>query len=135
MTVTIHLTPDLESRLRDRAARNGMDFDAFVSEAVEQRLREVAADPPPLSADETKLLLEINRGLPAERWARYHALAAKRRAESLTADEHRELVAISGQIEIADAKRLGHLIELAKLRRTSLQSLMDDLGIRPPPAE
>jgi hypothetical protein len=84
-----------------------------------------------LSHDETALLLQIERGLPTESRVRYDELVAKRRNESLGADEHAELIALTDTIEHLDAERMEALIALAQMRRTSLGELMHALGIQP----
>ncbi len=43
-------------------------------------------------------------------------------------------VQLIDQIELADAKRVEHLIELAQLRNLSLDELMNQLSIHHPPA-
>jgi hypothetical protein len=85
-----------------------------------------------LSPAEADLLQKINQGLPPEVWERYHQLVAKRRAETLTPSEHTELIRLSDQIELANARRLEHLVELARLRQISLDTLMDQLVIKAP---
>ena len=134
MTLTIQITPDLESRLRAEAARQGVDPAEFVSHAVRERLQQPRQpDPPHLSADETALLREINEGLAPGQWERYHELLERRRAELLTSEEQAELVQLSDQLEEFNARRMEHLAELARLRQVSLRRLMDQLGIQPPP--
>ena len=61
-----------------------------------------------------------------------HALIAKRCAETLTSQEQATLIEISDQIEQANARRIQYLIELANLRGTSLETLMQKLGIEAP---
>jgi hypothetical protein len=85
---------------------------------------------PCLREDEAHLLQQINQGLPQETWQRYHELIDKRRAESLTPDEHATLIALSDQIEELNARRVGYLVELARLRQTPLEALMQQLGIQ-----
>jgi hypothetical protein len=84
-----------------------------------------------LPARETELMLKINQGLPAEKAARYQDLMAKRRKETLTAGEHRELLDLTDEAERLQAERIQHLAELARLRGTSLRALMDELGLQP----
>jgi hypothetical protein len=87
---------------------------------------------PSLPRAEADLLLKINQGVPPEVQERYDELIAKRRVESLTPDEYDELLRLTDQIENAEARRLEHLAELARLRKTSLTALMETLGIRIP---
>jgi predicted transcriptional regulator len=45
MSVTIPFPPEIEAKLRERAAASGKDVDAFIREAVEEKLgRSTAAD-------------------------------------------------------------------------------------------
>lgn len=138
MTVTIDLAPDLEARLRDEAARQGMDFNTYVNTRVLDCVGGVdRRSPGPgnsqgLPAAEADLLQRINAGPTEEVWRRYHALVAKRRAETLSPAEHAELIELSDWIEEANAQRIGHLVELARLRGQSLSTLMAQLGISAP---
>lgn len=81
---------------------------------------------------EAELLQRINIGFSEEWWKRYHALVAKRRAETLAPNEHQELMTLTDQLENANARRIANLIELAKLRNSSLDALMRDLDISAP---
>jgi uncharacterized protein YnzC (UPF0291/DUF896 family) len=81
---------------------------------------------------ESELLLKINRGVPSDMQARHEELAAKRDEETLTPEEHAELLRLSHEIEMLEAKRVEYLAELAQLRQTSLTTLMQDLGIHAP---
>ncbi len=87
---------------------------------------------PSLPKDEAELLLKISQRLPPNTQKRYDELVAKRKAETLASDEHRELVRLIDQIEKSDAERIKYMVDLACLRGTSLVTLMKDLGIRFP---
>jgi hypothetical protein len=84
-----------------------------------------------LSQQESALLQKINQGLPEAVWREYDSLIAKRRAETLTREEHTRLIAISDGIEEAHAERMSHVAELAQWRHVPLRELMDQLGIEP----
>jgi hypothetical protein len=86
-----------------------------------------------LSAAETDLLQQINQGLPSTLRSRYTELNAKLHDETISPAEHEELLQLTDQIEQADAERLQHLIALAELRQVSVDTLMDQLGIRQRP--
>ncbi len=131
--VTLEITPDLESRLRREAAKEGLDPQGYILNTLRQRLVGIRrAAVPRLSAAEASLLREINRGLPAETWRHYGELKEKRRAENLTPAEQAELIALSDRIEEMNVRRMGNVIELARLRQTSVDTLMSDLGIKSP---
>lgn len=128
MTVTIQMTPDLESRLRDEAGRAGLNESQFVLATLEERLKK-AKPGTVLSQQETALLSQINVGLPQVTWRRFHELNGKRQAETLATPEHAELLDLINQVELYGAKRLGYLNQLAKLRGVTLDEVMAQLGI------
>ena len=88
---------------------------------------------PGLSSEETELLEIVNKRLPAEIESRYSELQNKIHDETVTPAEHEELMKLVDVIELADAERLQAMLTLSQLRQISLQQLMDQLGIYPPP--
>lgn len=132
MTMTIDLAPELERQLRHEAAKVGLDASEYIVQTLEERLCRSRQKAPPLSPVETQLLQQINLGLSQDDWHRYHTLMAKRRTETLTPDEHAALIAFSDQIEAANTRRMTALVELARLRQTSLKALMHELRLQTP---
>lgn len=100
-----------------------------MAEVLELR---AARQAPQVSLNEGDLLLRINAGLSEEVEHRSRVLGDKRRAEMLTTQEHAELLRLTETIERRQADRLAVLAELAQLRGTSLNTIMDQLGIRVP---
>lgn len=127
MTIVLQMPPGLEASLRDRAAREGIDASALVLRTLEQQFG--SSESPSTAKADADLLLRINEGPAEEIWRRYHELSAKRDSETLTPEEHDELVALSETIEAADVKRLEYMAELAKLRGVSLRALRAELVI------
>jgi hypothetical protein len=105
------------------------DLERFVSQVIALQAQRKA---PVLPQAEAELLLRINQGIPADIQKRYDELIVKRRAETLTPDEHIELLRLTEKVEKIEAQRMKYLAELARLRRTSLTVLMKKLGIRTP---
>ncbi len=105
------------------------DLDRFVQKVIALQAQSKA---PHLSRAEADLLLKINQGLPPDVQQRYSDLQAKRDAETLTPEEHAELMILSDQAEALNTQRIQALAELAQLRHTSLTQVMKDLGIRTP---
>lgn len=131
MTVTLDLPSDLETRIRDRAAVQGVDPAALVLRVLRES-HEFRPNPPNvLPAREAELLGQLDLGFPAQFWDRYDYLAARLEADRMTADERDEFVAMSDRVEVANAGRIGAVVELARLRGTKVDALMDQLGIRP----
>ena len=85
---------------------------------------------PHVPSREAELLKLISRHLPEKTLARYRELNTKLHNEVITELEHQEFLALVDQIEMADAKRLEYLIELAQLRDESLETLMEQVGLR-----
>ncbi len=131
MTMTIDLTPELETQLQEVAAKEGIAPDRFVLDTLKEKLYQERAvqSVPHLSKVESKLMQKISAGLPVETWQRYHTLRAKCQAETLTPEEHQGLILLSNQVEMDYAERLGFVLELAHLRGTSLEAQMKTLGI------
>ena len=78
------------------------------------------------------MLLQINRGLPAELRDRLRRLNEACEDEALTPEEHAELLGLVARVEALEVERIESLSRLARLRGVSLTALMDELGIRPP---
>ena len=134
MALTIEMTSELESRVREQAEQQGLGADEYVVNILQEHLRQTQRlDARCLREAEARLLQQINEGLPPEMWRRYNELIAKRQAETLTPDEHATLIALSDQIEDLNVRRVESLAELARLRQTSLSELMRQLGIKAPP--
>ena len=133
MTITVEITPELEEVLRRSAQREGLPPDGYVLKVLEERLGGEERLPPHLSREETTLLQQINQGLPPETWMRYQTLKEKRDARILTPEEYTELLALTNEIELWNARRLELVLALAQLRRVPLRAMMDELGLTPPP--
>ena len=76
------------------------------------------------------LILKQRRGIPPTAQQRYSELNAKLLDETLSQEEHEELLRLVDSIEQADTERLKYLLELAQLSNTTLDAVMDQLGIR-----
>lgn len=84
---------------------------------------------PRLSKKESGLFLKINDSLPDERQDRFDKLTAKRKRNLLTNAERKELLQLAEESEQIWVERIRAISELAKLRRTTPDELMDSLGI------
>ena len=133
MALTVEITPELESQVREQAKQRGLAADEYIVNVLQEHLRHTQQPlPPHLPEAEARLIEQINEGFPPELWRRYTELVTKRRAETLTGDEQAELISLSDQIEELSARRLELLADLARLRQTSLAEVMQQLGISTP---
>jgi hypothetical protein len=108
---------------------NETDLDQLVSRVLLLKAKRQA---PVLSGVETKLLMHINQGIPADLQQQYRDLRIKRDDGTLTDAEYELLLELSDRIEILAAERAGSLVKLAELRQVPLTQLMNDLGIKAP---
>ena len=70
--------------------------------------------------------------IPASLRSRFGELDQKRKAETLSPEEHAELIALNDQIESLNVDRLTNLNMLAEWKGLSLKALMKELQIVPP---
>jgi len=108
---------------------NPPDLEKFVSQVISLRARKKAKG---FSKSETELFLKINQKIDPKLQKRFDELTSKRRAETLTSGEYKELLKLTDEIEKFDVKRVEYLAELAQLRNTTLSELMKELGIQTP---
>lgn len=127
----VHKDPDLtpDELLQAASRLQSEELDRFLARLLALRARQAA---PSVSANEAELLQRINAGLPSHLAAPYQALIAKRRAGTLSTEEHQELLRLTEEVEAQQAKRVECLIELSRLRGQTLDEMMDTLGIQPP---
>jgi len=105
------------------------ELERFVAQVIALQARRKANGLPQAEAE---LLLKINQGIPADIRESYDALKNKRRSETLTPQERRDLLRLTAQVEKIQAQRAEHLAQLARIRQTTLIALMQDLEIRTP---
>ena len=129
MSLVLQINPSLENRVRQNALRKGVDLGLFIVEFLEQNFPEEKPKPKALSKQEAFLLEKIELAIAIETWERYHILRKKRQTETINTSESVEYAAINQQIEAANVKRLTSLIELAKIRKITLDELMSQLGL------
>lgn len=127
--ITLALSPELEQRLRVEAAKQGLEPDRYILNTLQERLLSSPTSPP----TEAELLQKINIGFSSETWQQYHALIAKRQAETLTPAEHEILIQLTDRLEHLNVDRIRAMIQLAALRNQPLTELMQSLGINPNP--
>jgi hypothetical protein len=127
VNLTSQIEIDLDEVLQGLARLGAKELEQFVEKAIALQAQRRA---PSLPKNETELLQQINRGLPADIRQRYDALNAKLHDETITSQEHEELLTLIDRLELEDAERLQRLVALAQIRGVSVDTLMEQLGIR-----
>lgn len=82
------------------------------------------------SKKDSDLLLRINRNLPDKQRERIRELTDKLEFESITDKEQSELLRLTDKAEQLQAERLQAVLELAKLRSVSVETVMKQLGVK-----
>lgn len=114
MALTITLQPELETRIRDEAARDGLT----VEQLATQKLLEA------------ELLWRIRTSTPATETNQLHRLLRRSKAGRLVESEHTLLLSLLDEREERGARRLQDLDQLSRLRSITVRALMEQLGIR-----
>lgn len=128
MSMNLQIPADLEEALRKYAVAQGLDPAELGLNAIAQMLQASAST---LPAGEAQLLAIVNEGFSEEWWNHYHELIRKRQTEELEESERTELISLTDQLEAYGARRLEALVELAKIRGQTVESLMQQFEIRP----
>jgi hypothetical protein len=128
---TIHVEAEVsrEELLKAVEQLSPQELEQFVFQVLSLRARR---ESPALSATDSQLLLRVNRGLPEDLGRRYAELIARRQSENLDQNELAELRQLTNVVESFEADRVSALIDLARSRGISLETLMIDLGIPAP---
>ena len=127
--VTSRVEIDVDEMLKGVAQLKPDELEQIVNKLLALQAQQRAVS---LSKTETDLLQQINQGLPPPMRLRYDELTVKLHEETITSTEQEEFLRLTDLIEQTDVERLRALIALAQLRRMSVDTLMDQLGIRRP---
>jgi hypothetical protein len=112
-TIKVEVQLSSEELLKAVAQLSQPDLEQFVSQVLLlQAQRKVTT----LPQAEAQLLLKINQYLPSYTQKHYAELIAKRQAETITPDEHSELLHLTEEMEKLQAQRMEYLAELGRLR-------------------
>ena len=86
---------------------------------------------PVMDETELKLLQQINKEFPANKWERLEFLDWKLEYRTLNEAEEVESLELAEAYEEFSVDRLEKLVQLAKLRRVHIDELMEQLGLKP----
>jgi hypothetical protein len=80
-----------------------------------------------LSLKESELLKNINESVSTKLQNQYETLAVKLNDETITEKEHQQLLKVIAKLEESKATKLEYMIELARLRNTTLKDVAHQL--------
>lgn len=129
MSILIQINPSLETRLREKASHKGMALNQFISQFLENNFPNTSSTQPTVTDREAVLLQKINLEISSENWELYLNLKEKQQNNTLSPKEKEQLMGLTEEIEMANAKRISVLAELAQLRNVPIRVLMEQLGL------
>lgn len=119
----------IDDVLRGMANADLSEINALIDQLIRLRAQR---SPITLPDAEAKLLLKINQAFPPEQQKRYDDLTHQRQNGTITQETYPELLELTDEMELLNAKRIENLGKLAQLRGVSLDTVMKQLGlIRP----
>ncbi len=104
------------------------DLDSFIGQILQIRGKRQA---PNVSAAEADLLQKITHCIPPNLQTRFNELVEQRQANTIDEISRQELCDLSDQIELLEADRIKQLAQLAQLRSTSIDALIQQLHLVP----
>lgn len=131
MALTIELPSNIEEKLLSGASQKGLSLEHYLLQLLNIATNLQKKQGKTKALSESELLQKVNLDITEAEWTEYRHLITIRRAEKLTETEYYKLAKLGEKIEQANVDRLKYLVALAKLRKVSLDQLMDDLGIIP----
>lgn len=99
------------------------EFNRFVEKA-----REIRTKRKPLA--ENDLIHKINTIYSPEKRQRYNHLNEKFRQENITPKEHKELLKLSDEFEILNAKKLEYVGEIARMRGQPFGKVVKEFKVK-----
>ncbi len=124
----MNVQPSVTDLLDNISQLGKNDFEVFFREILSLRARRVAQV---LPQAESVLLGNVYQHLPDDIEQRYEVLSEKRQAQTIQPDEYTELLKLVDIVEKYNVQRLQYIVELANLRKMTVQDLMQQLGLMP----
>ncbi len=130
MDITIPLSNDLEHKVREKAHNEGLSMVSYIVSTLESQVDMMNSIREQVQEAELMKKIILSK-LSPEFWEKYRDLTQKADSGTLKKRERKLLLELIDQKEVANAAQKKHLAALAKLRNTSLRSVMEELGIQP----
>lgn len=102
------------------------ELEEFVEQVIAIKASKHA---PHLPEDESLLFEKINSTFPLGQKTRLNELTQKRDQSFISQQEYEELAKLTDEMELFQAERVKALVSLAELRGTTLNNIMNQLGV------
>ncbi|PZV11277.1 MAG: STAS/SEC14 domain-containing protein [Pseudanabaena sp.] len=126
--ITVQTQLPFEQLIQTVEQLDASELEQLIAQAIRVQTKRKTLS---LPNDQSILLQQITECIPSNLQKRYDLLISKRQDNSLTDEEYQELINLGEHIEAIDVKRLENLTELAKLRQTSLNSVIEEFQLQP----
>jgi phage repressor protein C with HTH and peptisase S24 domain len=130
MSLTIQLPLNIEQNLRETAIKQGFSLENYVMHLLTLNSKAKETKKKRKELSESDLLMRIHLDVDPKELEEYYRLGTVFKTGTLTEEEYEKLLELNDLIEIAHAKRMKYLLALAKMRQVSLETIMDDFGIK-----
>ena len=130
MSLTIQLPVTTEHYLRESATREGMPLEHYIAQLLTATSLSGVVKKKKKPLTERELLTYCELDVQADDLREYHRLRGLFELNKIADTERDALIQLNDLIEIAHAKRMAYVLQLAQLRHVSLEKMMLDLGIK-----
>jgi hypothetical protein len=130
MSLTIQLPLTTEHYLRENATREGMPLERYIAQLLTATSLSKSAKKNKKALTEAELIKNCQLAIQTDDLAEYLRLRTLYKSNKITNEERETLIQLNDLIEIAHAKRMAYVVQLATLRNISLEETMKDLGIK-----
>jgi hypothetical protein len=131
VSLTLDLPADLQTRLEEKARRDGVNPSDAALNALRQGLSENLSLATLSEAEIMQRIHAQGDDFTPEFWRRYQELLAHVRNETMTEERREEFIPYNDRVELANAERLRYLAELARRYNLSLSEVIGRFGVGP----
>jgi hypothetical protein len=130
MSLIIQLPVTTEHYLRESATREGMPLERYISQLLTATSIAINNKKKKKTLTEGDLLKYCQLDIQTDDLEEYHRLKVLFKLNKITDEERETLIQLNDLIEIAHAKRMAYVLQLAQIRHITLEKAMADLGIK-----
>lgn len=132
MSLIIQIPVTTEHYLRENANRQGMSLEDYISQLLTETSVSAFSKKGKKTLSEIELLQKVQLEIQEDDLREYNRLKNLLKLGEITEQEREKLIQLNDLVEIAHAKRMQFILQLAQLRKVPLDTVLMDLGIKLP---
>ena len=132
MSLTIQIPVTTEHYLRENANRQGMSIEDYIAQLLTETSVSAFSKKGKKTLSEIELLQKAQLDIQENDLQEYNRLKNLLKSGKVTEQERENLIKLNDLVERAHAKRMQFILQLAKLRKVPLETVLIDLGIKLP---